>query len=98
MGGECCVGGKRRPNPVGRFIINQYGVWNEGGGGGKVPKGGDEERRRRQEGVSQGLALLLLEEEKGRDWEQSVFQTVSVVVHVFLTAYLPDTIYICFLL
>lgn len=40
--------------------------------------------KRSQEGVSQGLALLLLEKEKGRDWEQSVLQTVclSVVVHI----------------
>lgn len=76
MGGEGCVGGKRCPNPEGRFIINQaFGTKDEDEGKSRKVEMKREERRR-QEGMSQGLALLLLEKEKGGDCEESVFQTV----------------------
>lgn len=82
LGGEGSVGGGRRPNPEGRFIINQE--WRREGerGWGKAPrKGGDEERERsRREGVSQSSALLLLETERGATGRKVC---VSECVHAY---------------
>lgn len=64
-----CVGGKWRPDPERRFIINRDGVfWNEGGGG----WGGKSRKVEMKRGGVGGRkewvkALLLLEKEKGRE-------------------------------